>query len=190
MGARNAQPLSRLECVTNRPGMNCNQSCRSDSFVEEGRPESRDNLQARSNLDLGAEFDDAVGRQTVETHGRQRRGGEPQIEPSRPTAERRILGGDKRLAADEECGGGNVDGEAKGAGLLEDPGNVGRFEEAMTDDDGEEALAELLDLEPARIVYNRNFLDHHMADDHAFVQHLVMLEAVQQRRGNGVAAWT
>src|SRR5438132_11994993 len=77
-----------------------------------------------SNLDLAAEFDHAVGREMEEARGGERRGSEPQVQPRRPATESRIFGGDKRFAADEEGGGGDVDGEAEGARLRENLGNV------------------------------------------------------------------
>ena len=53
-------------------------------------------------------------------------------------------------------------------------------------DDPVEALAGAVDLEPVRRRDMRHVLDLHGQDQHPLVQHLVVLEIVQQRRRDGV----
>src|SRR6185312_14708922 len=66
--------------------------------------------------------------------------------------------------------------------------HVGHFEEAMMDAHAEKALAQLLDLQPLVIRHDRRVFDHHVADDHTLMKHLVVLEIVEERTWNHVAA--
>ena len=99
-----------------------------------------------------------------------------------------MLGRHQRFVADEEGRGLDVERQAEGPRLFQAARHVGRLEEAVMDVHREEALAELLDFDALVGRHERRVLDGHMHQQHALVQHLVVLEIVQQRAGNRIAA--
>ena len=94
----------------------------------------------------------------------------------------------QRLAADEESHGVGVQRQAMRPRLGESLGHVGNLEKAVMEAQGIKALAEFLDLDALRGRHERRIVHHHLSRDDALVQDLVVLQIVQQRTGNHIAA--
>ena len=113
--------------------------------------------------------------------GRERAGGEQHEQALLDHVHDRVRRGDQRLAGEEEGGQHQVDRDAVAPAQLERPRDVGRVGEAVADEDAEEALAQLLDLDPLGVGDVGHLLVAHGHEQHALVQHLVVLDVVQHR---------
>ena len=120
----------------------------------------------------------------IEPGRRQRVGGKLHVKPGAPAAERGMFGGNQRLAADEEGRGFRIDGQTEGARFGQGARHIGHFKEAVMDMHRIEPLAELFDRKALFGRHKGGVVGDDLGNDDALVQHLVMLEIVQQRAGN------
>src|SRR3569832_1878594 len=134
-----------------------------------------------SDRDLRAELDDAVGRQAIEPRGRERVGGKLHVKPGAETPERGMCRWHQRLPTDEERRVIDIDREAERTRALEREWYIWRFEEPMMHRHTEETLAELLHLDALFGLHEGRVVDRDMGEDHALMQHAIVLQIVQQR---------
>src|ERR1700730_18714016 len=138
-----------------------------------------------SDLDLAAELDDAVGRDAEELGGVEHVVRHQTEEPVTPTPE----GGAARpwphpLAADDEGCLHQVEAEAADPALRQSPHNVRLIHEAVADADRVETLAELADRETLLARDMRHILGLDLHHHDPLVQHLVVLEGVEECCGD------
>ena len=94
--------------------------------------------------------------------------------------------GDQGLAGEEEAGVHHLELRAAALDLGQRGGDVGLLHEAVAEDQPVEALAELVELEALLLLDIGHVLDLDGQQHHPLVQHLVVLEVVQQRVGHAV----
>ena len=131
-------------------------------------------------LDAAAELDDAIGRQLEEVTGvgRDLRQGDEQL--LLPARQQRTACHDEAVAAYEVGGAHRVDRDAALGERQQVAWHVGLLHEAIAQQDMVHALAEMADL-GASIGRHVRLVGHLDGDQHdMLVQHLVVLEVVQQ----------
>ena len=133
----------------------------------------------RSDLDLAAQFNDAVGRQTEKLHRAFRiaqHPGEQLLPPDRHAGPGR---GEQRLARQEEAGVDHAELRAAGGDPVEPCGNIRCLHEAVAQHDAVETATEILDDQQFAVIDIGHILDLHGQQDDPFVQHLIMFQIVE-----------
>src|SRR5271155_2309819 len=138
---------------------------------------------SRSDLDLTAELDDAVRGDPKEL-GRVERVVRHQNEECVTPAPQSLVVGTRPLphffAPDDERGLHQIEAEAADPALREGAQDIWLVHEPVADADRIEALAELADFEPLLVRNMRHVLGLDLHYHDALVQHLVVLEGMQQ----------
>ncbi len=105
-----------------------------------------------------------------------------------PDRHARLVRGNERLAAEEEARIHLTEGRTAAFDLGERDRDVDILHEAVVEDDAVKAIVERLHLDPSFLRHNRYALDLHRQDDDPVVQHLVVLEVVEQRMRHALGA--
>ena len=101
----------------------------------------------------------------------------------------RALADHHLLAADEERGLEQVEAELHQPQLRQRARDIGLVHEAVAHRDGVEIVVEMAHLDALVVGHVRDVLGLDLHQHDALVQHLVVLEVVQQRRRHDVGRW-
>ena len=131
-------------------------------------------------------LDHAARRQVIEARRRQGVGHQPHIQRHPPAFHAGLLARHQGLAAQEIGGGIRLQRQPLRTRQRQRRGNVRRLEEAVRNAHGEKALAQLVHRHPLGLGHEGRVGDADIAEHHALMQHLVVLQAVQQGIGHRV----
>src|SRR6266446_107467 len=149
------------------------------------RYKRRDDVGLTLNLDLAAELDDTVGRNAEELGRVEHVVRHQAEEPVAPAPESGAAGARAHsLAADDEGCLHQVEAKATHPALRQGARDVGLVHKTVADADRVETLAELSDLKALLLEHMRHVLGLHLHHYDPLVQHLVVLEGVEQRQRN------